>query len=111
VTLISSVSKSVNMAVIISIILLLIVFDIVNAVVMFSGSEVEPLFIITYNFNIIFRSLKYPEIRYIDTELPGFEGIAFREWLSPSPEGAAISMLIYTVGCLLLAYFFYRRKD
>ena len=115
VTLISSISKSVNMSVIISVILLLMVFDIVSTVIMFSGSEIEPLFLITYNFDIITSSLKFPDPRFRDMDIyagvPGLEGNTYRIWLTPSPEGAAISMLIYTIGCLVLAYFFYRRKD
>ena len=115
VTFISSISKSVNISVVLSILFLLIVFDIGTTIIMFSGSKIEPLFILTYHSNIITAVFDFPEQRYIEMDIyQGFEqleGNIYRIWITPSVEGAFWALLIYTVGSLLLAYIFYRRKD
>jgi ABC-type transport system involved in multi-copper enzyme maturation permease subunit len=115
VTFISSISKSVNLSVIFSILFLLIIFDIVITIIMFTGSKMEPLFVLTYYGNIITAVFKFPEQRYLEMDIyqgvEQLEGRMYRIWYTPSPEGALAGLLIYTIASLVLAYIFYRRKD
>ncbi len=115
VTFFSSISKSVNISVIFSILFLLILFDIIVTIIMFSGSKIEPLFVLTYYGNIITAAFKFPEERFMEMDIyqgiEQLEGKMYRIWYTPSVEGAIIGLLTYTIVSLVLAYIFYRRKD
>ena len=109
----SSFMKNTAATLITSILLILIVFNLANSILMFTGVEIEPLFILTYHASIITQSFAIPTTRYAEITMgpPGGDGPTFMSWITPSIEGAIIGMLIYSAILLLAAYFFFRRRQ
>ncbi len=100
-----------------SLLILLIVFNLIQMLVTVAGVTAEPFFILTYFGNIITFSFNMPEVRSVIGPIGGHGpgGAAIGEdvtnWLTPSRTGAAIGMGIYTVVLLGAAYFIYRRRQ
>jgi len=109
----SSINKSKATAIIISILLFIMVFNILNTILFFTRIEIEPLFIPTYYENIIQASLDMPEPRFEDEEFgrPGQDNPTFKRWITPSIYGALIGMLLFSAVQLTAAYLFYKRRQ
>jgi len=109
----SSINKSKSAAIIVSILLFLIGFNIITMVLMMTRTGIEPVFIPTYYENIIEASLDMPDPRF---EKVGFgphgrSDVEFKRWVTPSTSGAFIGMSLFSVLLLIGAYFFYKRRQ
>lgn len=114
----SSFMKRSSGATIWSLLILLIVFNMIQNILMFTGVEAEPLYILTYYANIITASFNMPadDARYVLMNLGGMgpEGGLGREfymWSTPSRLGAGIGMGIYSIILLSFAYIFFLRRQ
>ena len=109
----SSINKSKSAAIIISIILFLIAFNIIETVLMVTRTGIEPLFIPTYYENIIEASLDMPDPRFEDISFgpPSEDNPEFKRWLTPSISAALIGMLLFSAVQLTAAYLFYKRRQ
>ena len=109
----SSINKSKSAAIIVSILLFLIVFNIITMILMMTRTGIEPVMIPTYYENIIEASLDMPDPRF---EKVGFgphgrSDVEFKRWITPSTSGAFIGMSLFSVLLLIGAYFFYKRRQ
>lgn len=114
VTFMSSVMRSTSATIIVSILFLLIVFNIITMILRFAGLTMEPLFILTYYEGIISGSLAMPNPRYADILMPtpgGGDPVSFTMWLTPTEPAALIGMLIYASIFLFFAYLIYQRRQ
>ncbi len=113
VTFMSSIMRSTAATIIVSILFLLIVFNIVTMILSFAGLTMEPLFLLTYYEGIITGSLSMPNPRYTEIPMPqhGGEFTTFTQWLTPTEPAALIGMLIYISIFLTLTYFLYKRRQ
>lgn len=113
VTFISSFSKTVNLSIILSLAMFIIVFPTITTVMSMTGSDIEPLFLLPYNMNIIESIFKMPDPRYMEIpiDMSDMGTATYFIWTTPSVEGAAWSLSIHTVVCLVLAYLLYQRKE
>lgn len=112
VTFFSSFMRSTSFTLVVSLLLLLIVFDIVASLVSLLVGW-EPLFILTYYANILTSAMDMPEERLLEQVVPISEGQTFsiRMWLTPSVTGALVGMLVYTSICLVGAYLLFKRRQ
>ena len=118
VTLMSSFMKSTAISIIVSILFLLIVFNMISMILRFAGVEGEPFYILTYYEGIIANSMAMPDPRYSEIRMPtgiggGGEGefATFIMWTTPSEIAALIGMLIFISVFLCLTYFMYKRRQ
>ena len=115
VTFMSSIMRSTTATIIVSILFLLIVFNIIIMILRFAGLTMEPLFILTYYEGIISGSLAMPNPRYADLPpMPtpgGGDPVTFSVWLTPTEPAALIGMLIYASLFLFFAYIIYQRRQ
>jgi len=113
VTFMSSIMRSTAATIIVSILFLLIVFNIVTMILSFAGLTMEPLFLLTYYEGIITGSLSMPNPRYTEIQMQrqGGEVVTFIQWLTPTEPAALIGMLIYISIFLTLTYFLYKRRQ
>ena len=108
----SSINKSKSAAIIVSILLFLIGFNIIEMVLMVTRTGIEPLFIPTYYENIIEASLDMPDPRFEEVTFgPHGDNVEFKRWLTPSTAGAFIGMSLFSVLLLIAAFFFYKRRQ
>lgn len=95
----------------------LIVFQLLNLVIMLTGVEIEPFFILTYYANIITAWFDMPDERFAELGFgrpgPGGElqGNTYFQWITPSTSGALIGIFVYSIVCLTIAYIVYRKKQ
>lgn len=114
VTFMSSIMRSTSATIIVSILFLLIVFNIITMILSFAGLTMEPLFLLTYYEGIISGSLSMPNPRYAEIMRPtpgGGEPVTFTQWLTPTEPAALIGMVIYATVFLILVYFIYQRRQ
>jgi ABC-type transport system involved in multi-copper enzyme maturation permease subunit len=112
VTFFSSFLKKSSTTIVISLLMVLIVFNMGNMILRVTGVEIEPLFFLTYYANIITASFDMPVDRFGEMPLgPGPEAPTGFQWLTPSVTGAAVGMLIYSAILLIAAYFLFRRRQ
>ena len=119
ITFFSSIMKRSASAMIIGIMFILIVFNLANMIFMFTGIEAEPFYFLTYYASIITQWFAMPDLDARFAEIPirggpgsgGVEGATYFSWLTPSPAGAIIGILVYSAICLTVAYFFYQRRQ
>ncbi len=122
VTFLSSFMKSTTLSIVISLVFLLIVFDIIISLLMFSGSkDIEPLFILTYYGYIITSCMDMPDPRYLENiiaiplggDIEGMEDLSltFIIWLTPSEMAAFIGMVSFSLAFISFAMIFYRRRQ
>ena len=114
VTFMSSIMRSTSATIIVSILFLLIVFNIVMMILRFAGLTMEPLFLLTYYEGIISGSLSMPNPRYAEIMMPtpgGGDPVTFTQWLTPTEPAALIGMVIYASVFLVLVYFIYQRRQ
>ena len=112
----SSIMKNNAGTIILSILLMLIVFNLVDQILVFTGSKLEPLFILTYYSNIITAIFDMPTDRFTEQVFGGggpggAEGITIYSWSTPSIAGAAIGMVIYSVILLSISYILFRFRQ
>ena len=116
----SSFMKRSSSAIVTGILTLLIVFQLLNMVLRFTGATVEPFFILTYLGQIMLAWFNMPatDARFVETAfgrpgLSGGEGTGntFMSWITPSASGAAIGMIVYSVVLLGISYYFFRRRQ
>jgi len=110
----SSINKSKSAAIIVSILLFLIAFNIIEMVLLMTRTGIEPLFIPTYYENIITASLDMPDTRYEIDEFGDPDDKSnpeFKRWLTPSTSGALIGMITFSVVLLTAAYLLYKRRQ
>jgi len=118
VTLMSSIMKSTAISIIVSILFMLIVFNMISMILRFAGLEIEPLFIPTYYEGIITASMAMPDPRYTEIRMPTGPGnhgdgefASFLLWSTPTATAALIGILLFTAIFLGLAYFLYKRRQ
>jgi len=118
VTFLSSFMKSTSAAIITSILILLMVFQMIPMILQFAGVEAEPWFILTYYEGIITNSMAMPDPRYTELKMPtgpgGFQSgdlATFIMWDTPTEQVALIGMLTYSGVLLFFAYIFYKRRQ
>ena len=111
----SSISKNKATAIIISILLLLIAFNIIDSILMFTKTGIEPLFLLTYYENIITASLDMPDPRFETVSFgrpdPNANNPEFKRWITPSASGALTGMIFYSVLLLIAAFLLYKRRQ
>jgi ABC-type transport system involved in multi-copper enzyme maturation permease subunit len=117
VTFFSSVMKTTAGAVVVSIILLIMVFNLVLEIGMLLTKE-EPIYLLTYYAYIITYILDMPEERFQEMNIPlGTEqevlpeSITLYQWLTPDQVGAFWGMIIYMAILFFLSYVFFRKKN
>jgi ABC-type transport system involved in multi-copper enzyme maturation permease subunit len=119
VVLMSALLNRIATTTVVSILALLILFSIITNILMVAEVKIEPLFVLTYYSNIITSWFAMPETRYRDIS-PRFggpnpqDGVSdrvFRQWVTPSAEGALIGILLYSIVLLTIAVLVYRNKQ
>ena len=80
---------------------------------MFTGVTIEPFFMLNYYSNIVTAWFNMPEERFMEMPIDpsAVDGELFMSWSTPSATGAILGMAIYSLVCLILAYFFYKRRQ
>jgi len=108
----SSFLKKTSTTIVISLVMVLMIFNLTSTILAIAGAEIEPLFILTYYSNIITQSFAMPAERFFEAPLtPNPEGPTGFQWITPSIAGAAIGMIIYSTILLVAAYFLFRRRQ
>lgn len=117
-TLASSLFKRSATAMITGLLAMLILFNLLSMIFMFTGITAEPFYFLTYYANIITACFNMPETRYGEFGFGGPGGAGgpatdatYYQWITPSPIGAILGILIYSIVCFGLAYLIYRRKQ
>ncbi len=108
----SSFMKNTSGTVILSILMLFMIFPLGNNILMFTGVDWEPLFILTYYSKIITASFNMPEQRYTELSFghrPG--GPTYMTWVTPSVGGAIIGMLTYALVLIIASYYLFTRRQ
>ncbi len=111
VVLVSALLNRIATATVTSLLFLLMGFNIVTQILTYTGSTIEPLFILTYYGNIITAWLDMPDPRYREITFGPMSERAFRSWTTPSAEGMIIGVIIYSTLLLISAFLIYRRKQ
>lgn len=118
VVFVSSILNRVATTSVMTLFLVLIVFNIVESILVFSEVKTEPLFLPTYYANLISASLDMPAERFRDISAammgirgPGLDDRVFRQWITPSETGGFWGIVIYSALLLVSAYLIYRRKQ
>jgi ABC-type transport system involved in multi-copper enzyme maturation permease subunit len=117
-TFLSSFMKRSSTAIVSGILSVIIIFQLLNMILMYTGATVEPFFILTYFGTIIIQWFTMPAVdarfREIGFGPPGMadpSGRTFMSWITPSASGAAIGMIVYSVVLLGISYYFFRRRQ
>ncbi|MBY8999631.1 MAG: ABC transporter permease subunit [Candidatus Heimdallarchaeota archaeon] len=111
----SSFMKKTSTVIVVSLVMVLLVFNLGSTILTITGVEIEPLFILTYYSNIITQSFAMPTDRFVEGFLggphPGVDAPTIMQWITPSIGGAIIGMVIYSAILLVAAYFLFRRRQ
>ncbi|MFX1313590.1 MAG: hypothetical protein ACFFHD_13430 [Promethearchaeota archaeon] len=110
VTFFSSFLRSPTITIVISILLLLLGFNIADSIVIAFTPGFEPIYSLTYMGNLITSILlnPFPDPRYIDITIMEFTR---RTWITPSVEIGITILLVYTFVCIILASYLFRRRQ
>ncbi|MFX0076845.1 MAG: ABC transporter permease [Candidatus Hermodarchaeota archaeon] len=120
VTFFSSFMKNVNLTIIITLIILLIGFNIADQIVtLFFADAFEPLYSLAYLGNLITSILEnpFPDPRYVEFSFggmgPGGMGgeFSFGSWVTPSIFMGTTLLLVYIIGCFVLAALLFKRRQ
>jgi len=120
VTLFSSFMKNVNLTIIITLVVLLIGFNIADSIVtLFLRDKLEPLYSLTYLGNLITSILRnpFPNPRYTEFSFggngPGGLGGRFviGTWITPSIEAGITMFIVYIVAFFILAAYLFKRRQ
>ena len=113
----SSFLKKTSTVIVLSILVVLIVFNLGTTILNVTGSEIEPLFILTYHSSIIREVITgIPSERYAEGSLlqrpdpTGNDPTGFT-WITPNEFGAAIGLLVYSIILITAAYLLFRRRQ
>jgi ABC-type transport system involved in multi-copper enzyme maturation permease subunit len=111
VVFISSLLKSVSGTMIISIIMLLIGFQMVLGLL--ALTTIEPVFLLTYYNKIIIAIIQMPDSRFIDIKIniPGVISITERTWITPDIPTAIIGMALYSLILLGISFIVFQRRQ
>jgi ABC-2 type transport system permease protein len=105
----SSLFKSSSMSIIVTTILFLFVFSLVQTLVS-ALVKIEPWFILTYGAGIIGNTLDVPYPEHIHTETFGEGRISITTYNATIPEGLAI-LGLYFIVTVVLGLLFFERKE
>jgi len=120
VTLFSSFMKNVNITIIITLIILFMGFNIADTIVnLIYADTFEPLYSLAYLDNLITSILQnpFPDPRYVEYSFggmgPGGMGGSFSygSWVTPSIFMGTTLLLVYIIGCFLLAALLFKRRQ
>jgi ABC-type transport system involved in multi-copper enzyme maturation permease subunit len=120
VTLFSSFMKNVNLTIIITLIILLIGFNIADSITtLILRNTFEPLYSLSYLGNLITSILQipFPNPRYVEFSFggsgPGGLGGRFvvGTWITPSIEMGIIMFIIYIFAFFILAAYLFKRRQ
>ena len=120
VTLFSSFMKNVNITIIITLIILLMGFNIADSIVtLFYGNTFEPLYSLAYLGYLITSVLEnpFPDPRYVEYSFggmgPGGMGgsFTFGSWVTPSIAMGTTLLLVYIVAFFVLAAILFKRRQ
>ncbi len=114
VVLMSALLNRIATAQVASLLFVLMVFQMVTQILMFTESTIEPLFILTYYSNIITAWFNMPDPRYTEVVPFGPEGFldrTFYSWKTPSAMWMILGVISYSMILLGVAYIIYRRKQ
>ena len=120
VTFFSSFLKNVNVTIILTLIILLIGFNIADSfVTLFLKDAFEPLYSLSYLSNLITSILEnpFPDPRYVEFSFggmgPGGVGgdFSFGTWLTPSIEMGITLFIVYIVVFFVLAAYLFKRRQ
>ncbi len=120
VTLFSSFMKNVNVTIIITLIILLMGFNIADQIVtLIYADTFEPLYSLAYLGNLITSVLQnpFPDPRYVEYSFggmgPGGMGgdFSFGTWVTPSIFMGTTLLLVYIVACFSLAAILFKRRQ
>ncbi len=114
VVLMSALLNRIATAQVASLLFLLMAFQMVTQILVFTESTIEPLFILTYYGNIITAWFDMPTDRFNTGPLFGAGGFIdrdFTSWTTPSVEGMIYGVIIYSAILLVGAFLIYRRKQ
>jgi ABC-type transport system involved in multi-copper enzyme maturation permease subunit len=112
----SSFLNKTSTVIVLSILMVLIVFNMSTTILNVTGSDIEPLFILTYYSNIVSEVITgIPSERYTEGRLMpgpgGEEGPTGFTWSTPNELGAAIGLLVYSIILIAAAYLLFRRRQ
>lgn len=113
-TLFSSIMKRSSTAMISTILIVLIVFQLLTMIIMYTGVTIEPFFMLTYYESIITKWFNMPDDRFVEISFnhgPLSDGTTYMQWLTPSATGAIIGMLVWSAICLVIAYIAFRIRQ
>jgi ABC-2 type transport system permease protein len=116
VTLFSSFMKNVNITIIITLVILLMGFNIADQIVNFIfADKFEPLYSLAYLGNLITSILlnPFPNPRYrVESPFGGFGGdFTFGSWVTPSIFMGTTLMIVYIVAFFVLAAILFKRRQ
>ncbi|MFX1572888.1 MAG: ABC transporter permease [Promethearchaeota archaeon] len=110
VTFFSSFMRSPTITIVVTILLLLIGFNIADSIVIAVAPDFETIYSLTYMGNLITSILinPFPDPRYIDLNIGEF---TIRSWITPSVEMGITILLLYTFICMILASYLFKRRQ
>jgi len=110
VTFFSSFMRSPTITIVVSILLLLIGFNIADSIVIAITPDFETIYSLTYMGNLITSILinPFPDPRYMDITINEF---TIRTWITPSVEIGITILLLYTFICMILASYLFKRRQ
>ena len=122
VTLFSSFMKNVNITIIITLVILLMGFNIADQIInLIFAESFEPLYSLAYLGNLISSVLQnpFPDPRYTEFSFPGGMGppgmggvdFSFGSWATPSIFMGTTLLIVYIVACFLLAAILFKRRQ
>ncbi len=120
VTLFSSFMKNVNITIIITLVILLMGFNIADQIITLVFADTfEPLYSLAYLGNLISSVLQnpFPDPRYVEFSFGGMGGgmmggdFSFGSWVTPSIFMGTTLLLVYIVACFLLAAILFKRRQ
>lgn len=120
VTLFSSFMKNVNITIIITLVILLMGFNIADQIVnLIYAESFEPLYSLAHLGKLITSVLvnPFPTLRYDVIPIPGMgpgmmgADFSFGTWITPSIFMGTTLLLVYIVACFLLAAILFKRRQ
>ena len=119
VTLFSSIMKKSLTAMILSFMMMLMIFTTLITLTAYLGVTSEPFYYLTYYSNIILSCFNMPANRQIARSFVagppgtpvGENELTYMTWSTPSVTGAFWGMIIYSIVCLTLSYFLFKRRQ
>ncbi len=120
VTLFSSFMKNVNITIIITLVILLMGFNIADQIItLIFADAFEPLYSLAYLGNLITSILQnpFPNPRFDEFPIPGMGpgmmggDFSFFTWLTPSVFMGTTLLLVYIFACFVLAAILFKRRQ